>query len=145
MVLWSDSDLPLAVKIVILGLYLAAFYIALWHQDWKLLLASLAGFLLITILGIYEDVFMLILGFTFADLLGRAKSKWHIASGMLGIAVMFLIVMRMTTDTLLPVESQLLAPMMIIQLIFPVLIYFVEKSKNLQSELADINTQLVQQ
>lgn len=145
MVLWSDSNVPLAAKIAILGLYLGAFYIALWHQDWKLLFASLVGFVLISILGIYEDIFMLIFGFTFADLLGRAKSKWHIASGMLGIAAMFLVVMRMTTDSLLPVESQVLAPMMIIQLVFPVLIYFVEKSKNLQSELADINTQLVQQ
>ncbi|MGE7113059.1 sensor histidine kinase [Lysinibacillus sp. NPDC047702] len=88
---------------------------------------------------------MLVFGFTFADLLGRAKSKWHIAGGILGIAVMFLVVMRLTTDSLLPVESQVLAPIMIIQLVFPVLIYFVEKSKNLQSELADVNTQLVQQ
>lgn len=145
MVLWSQSALPLAARITILALYLGAFYIALWHRDWKLLVASLVAFLLITILGIYEDIFMLIFGFTFADLLGRAKSKWHIASGMLGIAVMFLIVMRFTTDSLLSVESQVLAPMMIIQLVFPVLIYFVEKSKNLQSELADVNTQLVQQ
>ena len=145
MVLWSDSNLPFVAKIAILGLYLGAFYIALWHQDWKLLLASLVGFVLISILGIYEDIFMLVFGFTFADLLGRAKSKWHIAGGILGIAVMFLVVMRLTTDSLLPVESQVLAPIMIIQLVFPVLIYFVEKSKNLQSELADVNTQLVQQ
>ncbi|UZM97147.1 hypothetical protein OL548_18015 [Lysinibacillus sp. MHQ-1] len=62
---------------------------ALWNRDWKLLIASLVGFLLITILAIYEDIFMLIFGFTFADLLGRAKSKWYIASGILGIAAMF--------------------------------------------------------
>jgi len=145
MVLWSHSVLPFMAKIAILGLYLAAFYMALWNRDWKLLLASLVGFLLINILAIYEDIFMLIFGFTFADLLGRAKSKWHIASGMLGMAVMFLIVMRMTTDSLVPADSQVLASMMIIQLVFPVLIYFVEKSKNLQSKLADVNTQLVQQ
>jgi len=145
MVLWSDSALPFPAKIAVLGLYLGAFYIALWYQDWKMLLASLVGFVVISILGIYEDIFMLIFGFTFADLLGRAKSKWHIACGMLGIAVMFLVVIRMTTDSLLPIESQVLAPMMIIQLVFPVLIYYVEKSKNLQSELADVNTQLVQQ
>ncbi len=145
MVLWSNSELPFLAKIAVLGLYLGAFYFALWHQDWKLLLASLVGFVVISILGIYEDIFMLIFGFTFADLLGRAKSKWHIASGMLGIAVMFLIVIRMTKDSLFPIESQVLAPLMIIQLVFPVLIYYVEKSKNLQSELADVNTQLVQQ
>lgn len=145
MVLWSQSVLPFTAKIAILGLYLGAFYMALWHRDWKLLLASLVGFLLIAILAIYEDIFMLIFGFTFADLLGRAKSKWHIASGIFGMAVMFLIVFLATTNSLALVDSQVLVPMMIIQLVFPVLIYFVEKSKNLQNELADVNTQLVQQ
>ncbi len=145
MVLWSQSTLPFIAKLAILFLYLGAFYMALWNRDWKLLLASLIGFLLITILAIYEDIFMLIFGFTFADLLGRAKSKWHIASGILGMAVMFLIVFLKTTNSLALVDSQVLVPMMIIQLVFPILIYFVEKSKNLQNELADVNTQLVQQ
>jgi len=145
MVLWSHSVLPFTAKIVILALYLVAFYMALWNRDWKLLIASLVGFLLITILAIYEDIFMLIFGFTFADLLGRAKSKWHIASGILGIAAMFLIILWATANSLALVDTQVLIPLMIIQLVFPVLIYFVEKSKNLQIELADVNTQLVQQ
>ncbi|WP_446936361.1 histidine kinase [Lysinibacillus fusiformis] len=145
MVLWSQSALPFIAKLAILFLYLGAFYMALWNRDWKLLLASIIGFLLITILAIYEDIFMLIFGFTFADLLGRAKSKWHIASGILGMAVMFLIVFFATTNSLALVDSQVLVPMMIIQLVFPILIYFVEKSKNLQNELTDVNTQLVQQ
>lgn len=145
MVLWSHSVLPFTAKIVILALYLVAFYMALWNRDWKLLIASLVGFLLITILAIYEDIFMLIFGFTFADLLGRAKSKWYIASGILGIAAMFLIILWATANSLALVDTQVLIPLMIIQLVFPVLIYFVEKSKNLQIELADVNTQLVQQ
>ncbi|WP_235473627.1 sensor histidine kinase [Lysinibacillus macroides] len=145
LVLGSNSAIPFGVKIAILIVYLVAFYSALWHRDWKLLLASFVGFILIAILGIYEDVYMLIFGFTFADLLGRAKAKWQIACGMLGIAGMFLTVMWLETGSLLHIESQLLIPMMMIQLVFPILIYFVEKSKNLQSELAEVNTQLVQQ
>ena len=45
----------------------------------------------------------------------------------------------------LPKESQVLVPIMMFQLVLLILIYFVEKSKNLQAELADVNTQLVQQ
>lgn len=144
LVLGSHS-LPLAMKITVLLLYLIAFYIALWHRDWRLLTASLVVFVLITLLSIIVDPFMLIFGFTFADLLGRAKSKWHIACGIVAIAVMFLTVLYMTTDSLLPKESQVLVPIMMFQLVLPILIYFVEKSKNLQAELADVNTQLVQQ
>lgn len=144
MVLGSHS-LPLTMKIAVLLLYLIAFYIALWHRDGRLLVASLVAFVLITLLGILVDPFMLIFGFTFADLLGRAKSKRHIACGIVAIAVMFLTVMYITTDSFLQKESLVLVPIMMFQLVLPILIYFVEKSKNLQAELADVNTQLVQQ
>lgn len=144
MVLGSQS-LPLTMKIAVLLLYLIVFYIALWHRDGRLLVASLVAFVLITLLGILVDPFMLIFGFTFADLLGRAKSKRHIACGIVAIAVMFLTVMYITTDSFLQKESLVLVPIMMFQLVLPILIYFVEKSKNLQAELADVNTQLVQQ
>ncbi len=143
-VLWSGS-LPLAMKITLLLLYLGAFYNALWHKNGRLLVASLVGFIVITILSIYIEPFMLIFGFTFADLLGRAKSKWHIGCGILAIAIMFLTVMYLATDSFLQKESQVLVPIMMFQLVLPILIYFVEKSKNLQAELADVNMQLVQQ
>lgn len=145
MVLGSNSQLPLLAKIIILLLFLVAFYIALWFKDWRLLVASLIGFTLIIILGIYEGSSMLIFGFTFADLIGRAKTKWHIAVGMMAIALMFLIVILFESETSFQLETEVLIPIMIIQLLFPMLIYYVEKSKKLQSELTEVNTQLVQQ
>ncbi len=145
MVLSSNSQLPLMAKIIILMLFLVAFYIALWSRDWRLLLASLLGFTLIIILGIYEGSAMLLFGFTFADLIGRAKKKWHIALGMIAIALMFLIVIWFESGASFKLQSQVLLPIMIIQLLFPMLIYYVEKSKKLQSELTVVNTQLVQQ
>ena len=144
-VLGSNSPLPLLAKIIILMLFLVAFYIALWNQDWRLLIASLVGFTLIIILGIYEGSAMLFSGFIFADLIGRAKKKWHIAIGMFAIALMFLIVIWFESGASFKLESQVIIPVMIIQLLFPMLIYYVEKSKKLQSELTEVNTQLVQQ
>jgi len=132
-------------KIIILMLFLVAFYIALWFKDWRLLLASLLGFTLIIILGIYEGSAMLVFGFTFADLIGRAKKKWHIALGMTAIAFMFFIVIWFESGASFKLQSQAIIPIMIIQLLFPMLIYYVEKSKKLQSELTEVNTQLVQQ
>jgi len=145
MVLGSDSQLSLLAKVIILMLFLVAFYIALWFKDWRLLGASLIGFTLIVILGIYEGSTMLVFGFTFADLLGRAKTKWHIAVGMFAIALMFFIVIWFEPGTSFTLETEVLIPIMIIQLLFPMLIYYVEKSKKLQTELTEVNTQLVQQ
>lgn len=145
MVLSSNSPLPLIAKIIILMLFLIAFYVALWFKDWRLLLASLLGFTLIIVLGIYEGSTMLLFGFTFADLIGRAKKKWHIAIGMIAVALMFFIVIWFESGASYKLQFQALIPIMIIQLLFPMLIYYVEKSKKLQLELTEVNTQLVQQ
>ncbi|MGN4127881.1 sensor histidine kinase [Lysinibacillus sphaericus] len=144
-VLGSNSDLPVIAKIIVLVLLLTAFYFALWYKDWRLHLAVLSGFFLITILGIYEGSIMLIFGFSFADLVGRAKVKWHIASAMLAIALMFIVVLWVETGELFKIDDPVILPIMMIQLVFPVLIYYVEKAKNLKVELATVNTQLVKQ
>ncbi|MEY9977935.1 sensor histidine kinase [Lysinibacillus sp. RC79] len=88
---------------------------------------------------------MLFFGFIFADLIGRAKTKWHIALGMFAIALMFLIVIWFESGASFKLQSQIIIPIMIIQLLFPMLIYYVEKYKKLQLELTEVNTQLVQQ
>lgn len=144
-VLSSDSDLSIVVKGIILSLFLLAFYIALWHRDWRLHLATLTGLLLIAIFGIYINSNLLVFGFMFADLIGRAQAKWHIASAMLAIALMFIIVLWVETGELFKIEDPIIIPIMMIQIIFPLLIYFVEKTKSLKIEIASVNTQLVQQ
>ncbi|WP_253896110.1 sensor histidine kinase [Solibacillus sp. R5-41] len=144
-VLSSDSDLSILVKIILLILLLVAFYFALWYRDWRLHLATLAGLLLIAIISVYEGSVMLTFGFMFADLIGRARVKWHIASAMLVIALMFIIVLWIESGELFKIEEPMIIPIMMLQLAFPLLIYFVEKTKNLKVELATVNTQLVQQ
>ncbi|WP_369436026.1 sensor histidine kinase [Lysinibacillus fusiformis] len=126
-------------------IFLVAFYFALWYKDWRLHLATLTGLFSVTIIGIYEGSIMLFFGFTFADLIGRAQVKWHIASAMLAIALMFIIVLWVETGELFKIDDPIILPIMMIQLVFPVLIYYIEKAKNLKVELATVNTQLVKQ
>nr|WP_053583577.1 sensor histidine kinase [Lysinibacillus contaminans] len=145
LVLSSKSDLPILVKVIILSLFLSAFYFALWYRDWRLHLATLSGLFLITIISIYEGSIMLTFGFMFADLIGRAKAKWHIASAMIAITLMFIVVLWAETGELFKIEEPMIIPIMMIQIVFPLLIYFIEKTKSLKVELAAVNTQLVQQ
>ncbi|MFJ7736274.1 sensor histidine kinase [Lysinibacillus sp. NPDC097287] len=133
------------MKIIILSLFLMAFYFSLWYRDWRLHLATLTGLSLITILGIFIDSNMLVFGLMFADFIGRAQVKWHIASVMLAIAIMFIFVLWVETGELFKIEEPIIIPTMMIQVVFPLLIYFVEKTKSLKVELAAVNTQLVQQ
>lgn len=144
-VLSSDSDLSIVVKVFILSLFLLSFYVALWYRDWRLHLATLTGLFSVSIIGIYEGSIMLTFGFMFADLIGRAQAKWHIASVMITIALMFIIVLWIETGKLFKIEEPMIIPIMMIQIVFPLLIYFIEKTKNLKVELAAVNTKLVQQ
>ncbi|MET4560289.1 two-component system sensor histidine kinase DesK [Lysinibacillus parviboronicapiens] len=144
-VLSSNSNLPVIAKIIVLITFLTAFYVALWYRDWRLHLATLTGLFSVAIIGIYEGSIMLFFGFTFADLIGRAQVKWHIASAMLAIALMFIVVLWVETGELFKIDDPIILPIMLIQLVFPVLIYYIEKAKNLKVELATVNTQLVKQ
>ncbi|MEK4425098.1 sensor histidine kinase [Solibacillus sp. FSL K6-1523] len=108
-------------------------------------MATLAGLFLIAVIAVYEGSVMLTFGFMFADLIGRARVKWHIASAMVAIALMFIIVLWIESGELFKIEEPMIIPIMMLQLAFPLLIYFVEKTKNLKVELATVNTQLVQQ
>ncbi|MEG0383573.1 MAG: sensor histidine kinase [Solibacillus sp.] len=130
---------------MILSLLLVAFYFALWYRDWRLHLATLVGLLLIAIIAVYEGSVMLTFGFMFADSIGRARLKWHIASAMVAIVLMFIIVLWIESGELFKIEEPMIIPIFMLQLSFPLLIYFIEKTKSLKAELATVNTQLVQQ
>ncbi|WP_313893346.1 sensor histidine kinase [Psychrobacillus sp.] len=145
MVLSSNSDLSLLSKIVLIVLILISFYIALWYRDWRLLIASLLGFSLLTIVSIFEGAIMLTFGFLFADLVGRARVKWHIGLAMIVIALMFVVVLWFETGQFLKIDPPILIPIMMIQIVLPGLIYFLEKTKKLQGELAEVNKQFVLQ
>ena len=144
-VLRSESELVLSGKLFLLLIFLVSFYIGLWYRDWRLLAAVLIGFITLTFLGIYVDPYILIFGFIFADLIGRSNSKCQIGIGIAAIALMFFFVMWKSTGHLFKLDSAISLPVMIIQLIFPILVYIKEKSKRLQDELDAANKLIVKQ
>lgn len=142
MVLRSDTTLGLLGNIFVLLVFLISFYIALWHRDGRLLAAVITGIAALTILGMYVSPTILMFGFIFADLLGRARSKIYIGIGIAAIALMFFLVPWNNTGNLFKLQFPVLLPIMILQLIFPILIYIREKNKSLQGELDAANQQI---
>lgn len=141
-VLSSDSAPGLSGSLILLTAFLASFYIGLWFRDRYLLAAVLAGIATLTLIGMYIGPRILLFGFIFADMLGKSKSKWHIAIGIAAIALMFTIVPLKENDGLAALWSSILLPIMIIQMIFPIIVYIIRKTKNLQGRLDIANQQL---
>ncbi|NGP45626.1 sensor histidine kinase [Bacillaceae bacterium SIJ1] len=144
MVFRTDSALGLLGSSLLLLAFLVFFYIGLWYRDWRLLAAVLAGLTVLTVFGIYVDPSILLFGIVFADLLGRAWSKWHIGIGIAAIAVMFTIVFLTEEIELLKLEKTVFIPMMMIEMLFPIVIYIIEKSRSLQGELDEANEKIEQ-
>ena len=65
----------------------------------------------------------------FADLLGRSKSKGHIAIGAGAIALSYLLVFVIRQEPLLETSNAIYLPFMIIQTVYPIVIYIKEKAK----------------
>ncbi|MBS7531966.1 sensor histidine kinase [Hazenella sp. IB182353] len=144
-VLSSSSALTIYARVTLLILYLIAFYMALWNRDWRLYLATLLGLSVIAVLTIYEGTMMLTFGFVFADLVGRAKSRWQILAAMVFIFLNFVMVLGYQYGWRWSQAFLTMIPIMIIQTLYPALIYYIKKTKGLQVELTSINKQLVQQ
>ncbi|BFH17995.1 sensor histidine kinase [Paenibacillus melissococcoides] len=137
MVLSSSSNPGLLGSLLLLLSFLVSFYIGLWHRNGYLLAAVLAGLATTALIGIYIDPNLLIFGFIFADLIGRSRSKWHIGIGVAAIGLMFILVYWKRTD-----DNFLFLPIIIVQMVFPIVIYIMEKAKRLQSKLDAANQQL---
>src|SRR5690606_10188762 len=88
---FSASAMPWLERVLFIVLYILFYYVCLWYRDWRLLITSLAGFLLLAILGLKIGTWVLLYGFVFAHLLGRAKRKAMIGAGIAGIAGMFVL------------------------------------------------------
>ncbi|WCF08295.1 sensor histidine kinase [Paenibacillus thiaminolyticus] len=139
MVLSSRSNPGLLGSLLLLLSFLVSFYIGLWHRNGYLLAAVLAGLATTALIGMYIDPNLLIFGFIFADLIGRSKSKWHIGIAIAAIALMFILVCGVYGKR---TDNFLFLPLMIVQLLFPIVIYIIEKTKRLQSKLDAANQQL---
>ncbi|MGG1592383.1 sensor histidine kinase [Terribacillus saccharophilus] len=138
----TDATFGLWGKFLFLLLYVIAFYTGLWYRDWRLLAAVLLGLLVLTLFAVFGTIPILLFAFTFADLIGRSKSKTHIAIGMSAIAIMFFMVHWKVGDNLSRQDYMILLPVFIVLLLLPILIYIKEKAKGLQGRLDAAHTQI---
>lgn len=143
LVILSDSDLHNGIKFILLLLIVTSYYVALWYKDWRLLVAVLMGYTFLIVLGSFEGYVVITFGLGFADLLGRAKSKLHIGLGIVGAA--FLFIFFIWKEQPQGLDLSVLIAFMVIQLVLPILRYFLLKTSNLQTKLQEVNKQLVQQ
>ena len=144
-VLEAESVLALPVRLLLLAIFLFSYYIALWHKDVRLLLAVLGGISILTVFGILINPPLLLFGFIFADLLGRAASHWHRGIGIAAIGGMFLTVFFIYSNAEFSWEHNFLLPVMILQMVYPLLVYIRGKNLHLKDELLVANHQLEQQ
>ncbi|SHN33868.1 sensor histidine kinase [Gracilibacillus kekensis] len=139
LILREETIFGLFGNLLLLAVFLLSFYIGIWHRDWRLLAASLSGLFVLTLFGVFVSSSILLFGFIFADLIGRSRSKWHIGYGIAAIAIMFAIVYWQSSDSQ---DNYFLLPVMILQLVFPILIHIKEKSNRLQGELDAANAEI---
>ncbi|BFH63567.1 sensor histidine kinase [Paenibacillus azoreducens] len=135
-VLSSSSKLGLLGSLLLLLIFLACFCIGLRYRNGYLLAAVLAGLATLAVISSFINPKLLIYGFIFADQIGRSHSKRHIGIAIAAIAIMFILVYWGRMDDFL------FLPVMIVQMLFPICIYIMEKSKRLQSKLDAANQQL---
>lgn len=130
-------------QFLLVVLYLISFYICLWHKDWRLSAASFAGCLILMLLAVYVDKWILLFGFIFADLLGRAERKLDLGIGIIGIAVMYILFGLLAAESPFAMIKTLHFPFMIVQMLLPVVIFISKKADILQEELETANAQLI--
>lgn len=141
-VITADGPFGLIGDLFLLSLFLYAFYMMLWHRDWRLLLFSLLSCAVLSVFGIFYNEWLLLYGLIIADLLGRARSKSTIAIGMVGISAMFLGTHFYGKGDLLSFGKTAFFPILIIQLLVPIVISIREGSKLLKRELATANKKI---
>lgn len=130
------------IKVGFLVLFLASYYVGLWYRDWRLLATSLVGFSLLLTFGIYAGNWVILYGFLFADLLGRAHRMTIMIAGMAGIITMFVLFSWIDTGSPFSFFSTLELLFMVAQLVVPVVVYTRGKANILKEKLAVANAQL---
>ncbi|MBS4190533.1 sensor histidine kinase [Bacillus sp. FJAT-49705] len=138
----TDGVMGLPWLLLLVVLYLFCFYVCLWHRDWRLPATSVVGCMVLVLLAVYVDKWILLYGFIFADLLGRARRKVYIAIGIIGIAAMHVLVSFITEGSPFSFVKTLHFPFMIVQMLMPIVIFIREKANVLQEELDVANAQL---
>lgn len=137
-----NGSVNLAMKLTFILLLLGSHYAGLWYRDWRLLMACLAGSSLLAALAINVDSWILMYGFVFADLLGRANRKAIMITGMAGIAAMFVLFGWLDEGSPFAVFSTMYFPIMIAQLTTPIVVHTRERARVLTEKLDSANAQL---
>ncbi|MGE8203844.1 sensor histidine kinase [Heyndrickxia sp. NPDC080065] len=141
-ILNSSGEFNVFEKLILIFLFLISFYISLWNRDWRLLVACLTGYTVLMILSVSLNQWILLYGFMFADLLGRARRKLYIGIGTVGIALIYTLFSWINDGTLFTFGQFILFPFIIIQLLIPIVIYTKREAKNLRGKLDSANAQL---
>jgi two-component system sensor histidine kinase DesK len=139
---FSASAMPWLERVLFIVLYILFYYVCLWYRDWRLLITSLAGFLLLAILGLKIGTWVLLYGFVFAHLLGRAKRKAMIGAGIAGIAGMFVLYGWIHEGSGTVVFNSFYMPVMIGQMVTPFIVSMRMKAIDLKEKLDIANEQL---
>ncbi|WP_102273119.1 sensor histidine kinase [Cytobacillus massiliigabonensis] len=130
-------------QFLLVVLYLLCFYICLWHKDWRLSAASFAGCLILMLLAVYVDKWILLFGFVFSDLLGKAKRNVDLGIGIIGIAVMHVLFGLISEGSPFAFIKMWHLPIMIVQMLVPAVIFISKKANVLQEELDTATAQLI--
>ncbi|QCR31128.1 sensor histidine kinase [Lysinibacillus sp. SGAir0095] len=137
MVIVSEQIPSIVFKIVIIIIYLGAYYTALWYQDSMLLTAAVLGFVLTAYLAYLDESQWIFFQFAFADFVGRAVNRrilW--IATCINFLLLTILVWRYQEVLFSHAQSILLAVMLFI-LLLPWLRYYIEKSKLLQREVKE--------
>jgi two-component system sensor histidine kinase DesK len=138
----ESNTFGFAGSLAMYALFFGTFYASLWYRDWRLLASSLANCGVLAILAIYYDQSMVAYAFITADLLGRARSRTVIFLGMLGIVIMHVVTYFPWNDGVFSIYRTYQFPVLILQLIVPIIVHTREKSKSLKRELAEANEKI---
>lgn len=141
-VLSAESPIGLFGTFLLLTLFMGFFYLGLWYRDWRLLLAVLGGCATLSVFGMFYNQWLLFFGIVFADLLGRIRSKGQLGCGMLAIVGMYILTSWSVHQDVFHFLRTPMLPLLIIQLVIPVVIRMLENSKSLRQELAIANQRI---
>ena len=141
----SEQIPSIIFKIVLIVIYIGAYYTALWYQDGVLLPAAVIGFIMTTYLAYLGGPQWIFFQFAFADFVGRAVNRrilW--IATCINFLLLASLVWHYQEELFSNAQSIVLAVMLFI-LLLPWLRYYIEKSKLLQREVDEATVHIAMQ
>ncbi|MDR6224946.1 sensor histidine kinase [Desmospora profundinema] len=129
-------------SLLLYSIYLSVFYVSLWHQDERLLVSVYIGCGVLAVLGMVSHLSLTVFAFMQAGQLGLARSKRLIGLGMPAFPAMHAAAYyghKGDLSGFVPSYSMLF---LLLQLVIPVVVYFVERSRSLGYALDEANKKI---